>query len=229
LSWCWSDAIKEAATRFGVKNENWAEFELKTQFRCSGSDAYLQWLDRVLAITDSEAPSFDARMQFKIFSSPAEMMDEIRKRNGEKKNCARIVAGFCWPWSDPNPDGSLVNNVQIGDFAMPWEKKDTFWKWATDDSGMEQVGTVYTAQGFEFDYIGVIFGNDLIFDSGKAHWRSIPQNSYDTQVKRNNADLTRHLQHVYRVLMSRAHRGVYVHFMNKDTEQHFRSALPELV
>lgn len=86
----------------------------------------------------------------------------------------------------------------------------------------------HTAQGFELDYIGVIFGNDLVYDADKQHWKSAPQNSHDTQVKRNNPDLTRHLQNVYRVLMSRAHRGVYVYFMNKETEQHFTSALPEI-
>ena len=220
--------IKEAAKRFGINADEIAEFELKTQFRCSGSDAYLQWLDKVLGITDSEESSFDAKMQFRIYSNPMDLMNEIRKRNSEKKNCARIVAGFCWPWSPPNSDRTLVKDVRIGDFAMPWEKKDTFWKWATDDSGMEQVGTVYTAQGFEFDFIGVIFGNDLIYDQTEQQWKSIPQNSHDTQVKRKNPILIRHLQHVYRVLMSRAHRGVYVHFMHKETEQHFRSALPEI-
>ena len=220
--------IKEAAGRFGIKEENIPEFELKTQFRCSGSDAYLQWLDKVLGITDSEEFAFDARMQFRIFSNPTDMMAEIRKRNAEKKNSARIVAGFCWPWSKPKPDRTLVNDVQIGNFAMPWEKKDTFWKWATDDSGMDQVGTVYTAQGFEYDYIGVIFGNDLVFDPDKELWKSVPQNSNDTQVKRNNLGLTRHLQNVYRVLMSRAHRGVYVYFMDEETERHFKEFLPEL-
>jgi len=108
------------------------------------------------------------------------------------------------------------------------EKKDAFWKWATDDSGMEQVGTVYTAQGFEFDYIGVIFGNDLAYDPNRHIWISRPENSYDTQVKRKNANLTQHLKNVYRVLMSRAHRGVYVYFMDKTTELHFRGALGSL-
>src|SRR5215467_3840528 len=93
---------------------------------------------------------------------------------------------------------------------------------------MEQIGTVYTAQGFEFDYIGVIFGNDLVYDADKQQWQSVPRNSHDTQVKRKNPDLTRHLQNVYRVLMSRAHKGVYVHFMDSATEQHFRVALPEI-
>lgn len=220
--------IRAAAERFGVAREDIAEFELKTQFRCSGSDAYLQWLDKVLGISDSEEFRFDARMQFKIFSNPTDMMAEIIARNSEKKNSARIVAGFCWPWSEPNPDGTLVNDVRIGDFAMPWEKKDMFWKWATDDSGMEQVGTVYTAQGFEFDYIGVIFGNDLVYDSASQQWKSVPQNSHDTQVKRNNPGLTRHLQNVYRVLMSRAHRGVYLYFMDNETEQHFKGSLPDI-
>jgi len=94
----------------------------------------LQWLDKVLGIADSEAVAFDARMEFKIFANPTDMMDAVRRRNAEKKNSARIVAGFCWPWSEPNSDGSLVNDVVIGEFSMPWEKKDTFWKWATGRS-----------------------------------------------------------------------------------------------
>ena len=219
------EMIKEAAVRFGVKEADIAEFELKTQFRCSGSDAYLQWLDNVLDIRRSDIAQYDPKMEFRIFNSPSKMMKEIRVRNREKKNSARIVAGFCWPWSKPNIDGTLVNDVKIEDFEMPWEKKDEFWKWATDDSGMEQVGTVYTAQGFEFDYIGIIFGNDLVYDQEKKDWVSQPKYSHDTMVTRNNTELTKHLKQVYRVLMSRAHRGVYVYFMDKDTEKYFKSHL----
>ena len=217
--------IREGAARYGVEAEDIAEFELQTQFRCSGSDAYLQWLDNALGIRAADAPRFDRRMEFKIFESPAAMMAEIRERNREQKNSARIVAGFCWPWSDPRPDGTLVNDVVIGDFQMPWERKDQFWRWATDDSGMEQVGTVYTAQGFEFDYIAVIFGNDLIYDPMADGWRADLKRSHDTQVKRNNPQLRDHLASVYRVLLSRAHKGVYVYFMDKGTEHFFRSQL----
>ncbi|MDP2926650.1 MAG: DUF2075 domain-containing protein [bacterium] len=220
--------LKEAAKRFGINDENIVGFELKTQFRCSGSDAYLQWLDHVLEIRDTEITEFDAKMEFRIFDNPSDMMSEIRKRNEEKPNLARIAAGFCWPWSKPNLDGSLANDVKIGSFEMPWERKDQFWKWATDNSGMEQVGTVYTAQGMEFDYIAVIFGNDLVYDFEKNTWKAVPGNSYDSQIKRNNPILVNHLKNVYRVLMSRAHKGVYVYFMDKSTEKYFRSHLPEI-
>ncbi|MBN3040355.1 MAG: DUF2075 domain-containing protein, partial [Candidatus Omnitrophica bacterium] len=218
------ELIKNSAAKFGVKDSAIAEFELRTQFRCSGSDAYLQWLDKLLEIRASDINNFDAKMEFKIFETPDDLKIAINQKNREKENSARITAGFCWKWSDPNPDGSLVNDVQIGDFKMPWEKKDEFWKWATDPSGMEQVGTVYTAQGFEFDYIGVIFGPDLVWRKDKG-WISIPEKSFDNQVLRKNERLTEHLKHVYRVLMSRAHKGVYMYFIDKETEMLFRSKL----
>lgn len=219
------DLIRRAATKAGVADEDVSEFELKTQFRCSGSDAYLQWLDNTLGIMPTEFPRFDPRMEFRIFGDPASMMTEVRARNAERRNSARIAAGFCWPWSKPRPDGSLVNDVVIGDFAMPWENKDAFWKWATDDSGMEQVGTVYTAQGFEYDYMAVIFGDDFVHDATTGAWRAVPQKSHDTQVKRNNPKLADHLASVYRVLLSRAHKGVYVYFMDMGTEVYFKNQL----
>jgi DUF2075 family protein len=33
--------------------------------------------------------------------------------------------------------------------------------WASDKRGLDQVGCVYAAQGFEFDHVGVVFGTDL--------------------------------------------------------------------
>lgn len=211
------ELIKNSASKF---NADVYEFELKTQFRCSGSDSFLLWIENILDVKKSEKQFLtkEDRMEFKIVSSPHELKKIIDEKNREKKNCARLVAGFCWPWSKPRPDGTLVDDVVIGDFKMPWERKNQFWKWATEDEGMEQVGTVYTAQGFEFDYIGVIFGNDLAYDPNKKEWISKPENSHDLMVKRNNKKLTTHLKNVYRVLLSRAHKGVYVYFMDKNTE-----------
>ncbi len=109
---------------------------------------------------------------------------------------------------------------------MPWENKDRFWEWAISKEGIRRVGNVYLAQGFEFDYIGVIFGNDLVYDFSINDWRAISKNSYDIEAKKNNPKLVNHLKNAYRVLLTRAHKGVYVYFMDKDTEKYFRSHLP---
>ena len=92
-----------------------------------------------------------------------------------------------------NVDPKLRWLDRVLEFLQPLVRQHSL---PTDDSGMEQVGTVYTAQGFEFDYIGVIFGRDLVFDSQIKQWKSIPENSHDTQVKRKNANLTRYLKNV---------------------------------
>lgn len=216
--------IKNTAIKMGVKNSEIFEFELKTQFRCNGSDSFLQWVENMLDIRESEKVFLTSkdRMEFKIFDDPVKLKMAIDRKNQKKKNCARLVAGFCWPWSKPNHDGSLINDVKVGNLEMPWEKKDQFWKWATDDSGMDQVGTVYTAQGFEFDYIGIIFGKDLVHDNDKNQWIAHKENSYDNMAKINNNEFAKHLKNVYRVLMSRAHLGCYVYFCDKETEAYFK-------
>jgi DUF2075 family protein len=111
-----------------------------------------------------------------------------------------MAAGFCWPWSDPKPDGTLVEDVVIGSFRMPWEGKGEkklakgipYWyQWAYDAGGVDECGCIYTIQGFEFDYVGVIFGNDLVYDPLSKAWIGRRENSKDPLLKRAGvADFT---------------------------------------
>lgn len=219
-----SSLIKKSAIDLGVSRSDIYEYQLETQFRCGGSKSYIDWIDNLLDInpSDKECLTKEDKFEITILDSPNLLKDMIDKKNANDKNSAKIVAEFCWPWSKPNLDGSLIPDVKIDDFEMPWENKENFWKWATDDSGMDQVGTVYTAQGFEYDYIGVIFGNDLIYNNYEKKWEAQPNNSYDSAVVRNNNDLTKHLLSVYRVLLTRAHKGVYVYFMDESTKEKFK-------
>lgn len=210
------------------------EFELKTQFRCSGSDGYLNWLDNTLGIRETANVMLtkNEKMDFKIFDSPHALYEAIRRKNEEKPNSARMAAGFCWPWSNPKPDGTLVEDVVIGDFRMTWEAKNDMKVapgippaklWAYDPQGVSQMGSIYTIQGFEFDHIGVVFGDDLSWDSKNRTWVGKPQNSSDAAVKRDKANFVRYVKNAYRVLLTRGMMGCYVYFINKDTENYFRS------
>lgn len=67
----------------------------------------------------------DDQFDFRIFSSPQEIMEILKEKEADKPNSARIVAGFCWPWSNKaDANGDLVKDVRIGEFAMPWETHD---------------------------------------------------------------------------------------------------------
>jgi hypothetical protein len=212
------------------------EFELEAQFRCGGSDAFVNWVNNTLGIQRTANVIWDQRdgFDFKIFHSPQALEDAIRAKAAEHTT-ARLAAGFCWPWSDPRPDGTLVDDVVIGDYVRPWNAKSDSGRlaqgipkeslWAYDSGGLDQIGCVYTAQGFEFDYVGVIFGLDLVYIPDSASWKGDHTKSFDSVVKRSGTRFTQMVQNTYRVLLTRGMKGCYVTFMDKNTEHFFRSRM----
>jgi hypothetical protein len=161
----------------------------------------------------------------------------IRQR-AQEGFTARVAAGFCWRWSEPRPDGTLVDDVVIGDYRRPWDAKPGNWRlapgippaslWATDPNGIGQIGCVYNIQGFELDYIGVIWGRDLRYDFDRQSWIGDKAQSADSVVKRSKDKFVDLVKNTYRVLLSRGMKGCYVYFMDKDTERYVRSRIETL-
>lgn len=228
--------IKETAKRMGINDSETFEFELRTQFRCSGSDGYLNWVDNTLGIrhTANVILTNNEKMEFKIFNSPQKLYKAIKEKNSENPNSARLVAGFCWPWSNPNSDGTLKSDVVIGEFQMPWEGKPGYRLaadippaplWAYDPKGVNQIGCIYTIQGFEFDYVGVIFARDLLYDPARKKWIGESRSSCDPKFSFNKTDFPKYVKNVYRTLLTRGMKGCYVYFLDKNTESYFRSRI----
>lgn len=209
---------------------------LNTQFRCSGSDSYINWVEYVLGFNGELDLNWKNNQEydFKIYQSPEDLENAIlsKFKNGLT---ARLVAGFCWSWSDPLVDGTLVPDVKIGKWERPWNRKrdqrgysnpknDPYTIWATKPDGIQQIGCIYSAQGFEFDYCGVIIGNDLIWNEKDNKWEGHPENSKDPVVKRagNFTDL---VKNTYRVLLTRGMKGTYVYFLDKGTKKHFENSM----
>ena len=103
----------------------------------------------------------------------------------------------------------------------PGIPKSNFW--ASDPNGINQVGCVYTAQGFEFDYVGVIFGRDLVYDAG---WRGNRKISHDSVVKKApEEEFVNLVKQTYRVLLTRGMKGCYVYFEDAATREFLLSRM----
>lgn len=225
--------IKEYAEK---KNCRIFEYELEAQFRCNGSDAFVNWVNNTLGIKRTANVIWDQHEEFdfKIFDGPEELENAIRDkvRSGYT---GRVTAGFCWDWSNPNPDGTLKDDVNVGDYRRPWNARPEARRlapnipksnlWAYDPNGIDQIGCIYTAQGFEFDYVGVIFGKDLIYNFDEQVWQGNPKNSADAVVSKSKDKFIDLVKNTYRVLLSRGMKGCYVYFMDKDTERFFKSRI----
>lgn len=224
--------IKDFAVSRGIRLY---ECDLTAQFRCNGSDAFINWVNHTLQIDVTANPFWEASnpFEFKIFESPLELEKAIHSKVKEGST-ARMSAGFCWKWSDPDSTGNLLDDVVVGDWRRPWDAKPGAGRlakgippaalWAYDPNGIGQIGCVYTAQGFEFDYIGVIIGKDLIYRSDKG-WIGVKEESHDTMVKRSKDRFVDLVKNTYRVLLTRGIKGCYVYFMDEETRKFFESRI----
>lgn len=211
--------------------------ELTSQFRCGGSSAYVEWVEQILGLTEGEPAEAtlpeDEVFDVSVAETPFELESRIEQK-AQQGETARLVAGFCWPWSDSDASG-LVEDVKIAGWSKPWNNKSDrrigdappSALWATEAGGLGQVGCIYTAQGFEFDWAGVILGPDLIWRDDQ--FESIRSANKDPHFRSRRAvsddqfDLL--VRHTYKVLLTRGMKGVILYSPDAQT----RSALRELL
>ncbi|MBV1776029.1 DUF2075 domain-containing protein [Burkholderiaceae bacterium DAT-1] len=210
------------------------EFELTSQFRCSGSDGYMAWLDNILDIRETANTHLDTKgYQFKVFDTPEAMHAAIVKKNS--KNRARVVAGYCWPWNSKTDTSQL--DIVIGEnYRRQWNLASNSMVWIIAPDSIDQVGCIHTSQGLEVDYIGVIIGPDLIVRDGKVITDATQRSSmdqtirgYKTQVKKDPTGTTAKadsiIKNTYRTLMTRGLKGCYLYCTDQETADYFRSKL----
>ncbi|WP_354005550.1 DUF2075 domain-containing protein [Rhodococcus antarcticus] len=227
------EQITRYAQHVGIDVEH---VHLGEQFRCGGSEEYLLWVQRLLGLTDDAPSAWAPDPQFAVtVADGPEELEHLLRTQLDAGCSARMSAGYCWPWSDPQPDGTLVPDVQVGGWARPWNLKGDrrignappSALWATDDGGFDQVGCVYTAQGFEYDWSGVILGPDLVWRDGA--FTTIREANRDpdmrSRTKVPEPQFDRLVRHVYKVLLTRGMVGTVLFSTDLETQE----ALHELV
>lgn len=212
---------------------------LDAQFRCNGCPAYVDWVSALLSGAPRPPGAWLAAGDYdlRVFDDPRSLEQAVHDKTRRGEATGRIVAGFCWPWTDPSADGSLAEDVVISDWRRPWNEKSPeqrtparpppkpdrhpYTLWATQPERVREVGCIYSAQGFEFDYCGVILGTDLVWRSGVG-WVGSRAASHDPQIARRRLDqpaLVALLQQTYRVLLTRGMRGTYLYSTDWETRQ----------
>ena len=226
---------KQAIRAFAkAKGATVEEYMLSSQFRCSGSDGYLAWLDDVLGIHPTANPLLDtSEYEFKVFDSPQAMHAAIEQKNHENK--ARVVAGYCWSWLSKK-DSKAADIVIGNDYARQWNLDQDGSLWIIAENSIEQVGCIHTCQGLEVDYIGVIIGPDLVVRDGQVVTSPHERDKHDKSIRgwkklmkeqpalaQQETDLI--IKNTYRTLMTRGMKGCYLYCTDQETAQYFGSRL----
>ena len=212
--------------------------ELDSQFRCSGSDGYLEWIDDVLQVRETASFEFQDSFDydFRVFDDPNEMRAAIESRNKDS-NKSRIVAGYCWNWIKEGKNDTDVHDITIPEFGfeMSWNLGNSE-TWAIDPDSIKEAGCIHTCQGLEFDYVGVIIGPDMGYDPKTgdiitdASKRARTDKSLFGLKKRYSKKeqiivADRIIKNTYRVLMTRGMKGCYVYCTDSNLADHLRKRM----
>ena len=224
--------IRRFADEFGAEVK---QIKLASQFRCNGSDGYLSWLDNVLEIEETaNYNGFDFDYDFRVVDSASELKDLIFEKNKEN-NKSRLLAGYCWNWISDAKDDTDVHDIVIDDFSMSWNLGNSK-TWAIDEDSINEVGCIHTSQGLEFDYVGVIIGEDLQFD-GEHIVTDFTQRArtdrsmfgikkmYNENPERALKLADEIIKNTYRTLMTRGMKGCYIYCGDMMLQAYFKELL----
>ncbi len=203
------------------------EKELNSQFRCSGSDSYLDFIEHFLY---NKRGKVKFNFDFKVMNSLHDLRNIIKEKNTD--NNARLVAGFCWTRNAKESDNQNYMDIKIDDFEASWNLKHGE-PFATRKNAINEIGCIHNVQGLEFDYIGVIIGPDLKYQDGKVltdykKRANTEKSLYGLYVlmkqDKNYYELLADeiIRNTYRVLLTRGIKGCYVYACDKKLQEHLK-------
>lgn len=199
---------------------------LHSQFRCNGSDQYIQLINNILQIGEAvDIDMHEINYDLRVFNDPNELRDQLRQINGIN-NKSRMVAGYCYDWNVKNHRGDYDIYLKNG-FKAKWNLYgDNIW--AINPKSFEEVGCIHTAQGLEFDYVGVFIGKDLRFDPNNGRVLTDPteisQDDKSSGIRTAKRDVAERLiKNTYKTLLTRGQKGCFIYCENNALAEYICS------
>ena len=198
---------------------------LKSQFRCNGSDQYIQFINNILQIGEHvDIDLSEMNFDIKVFDNPNDMRNCLREKN-KLNNKARMVAGYCYDWNVKNNRGAYDIYLEDG-FKAKWNL-DGDKIGAINPNSFDEVGCIHTAQGLEFDYVGVIIGKDLRYDKINnlviTDKTKVSEDDKSSGIRKaDDVDAERLIKNTYKTLLTRGQKGCYIYCEDKDLAEYIK-------
>ena len=221
------EQITEIAKEIGANVYDDENLRLSSQFRCSGNDEYIKTIEGVLYNEEVKVhKNLDYEVQ--IFADINQWYKAIKNKIDQTPN-SRMLAGDVFDWV--SKDNPALFDINIQGLSLQWNKDTSY---SADESQRYRVGHIDTVQGLEFDYIGLIIGDDLIYNAVtknvETDYSKHPQNAGHFRRHGRRAPLDEDLDQIdmiirntYNVLMKRGMKGIYIYCMNRELANYLKS------
>lgn len=189
-------------------------FHLTTQFRIGSGPDVRHWLDALAEgqiLQRPHDPSFDLR----VYDDCALLYEDLQARNRDVGLC-RLLSTYDYPYRLDGED----HFIEEGRFRLRWDRSKPEEKlpWAERPDTIEEVGSVYTIQGFDLNYAGVILGPSLSYDAATDRIWVDPSRYEDSAAFQGRDGIAapeqakeRIILNALNVLLTRGMKGLYLY------------------
>lgn len=203
-----------------IGNHPHKQFDMDFQYRMVASQEQVAWIDDLTAEKPIYVFPENSSFEFEVFDTAGALYEQIKLKNKEV-GLSRVVAtsGF------PRIDGR--HNVEMDTFSKPWDEWDPQrMHWAKREYSIDQVGTIYTLQGFDLNYVGMIIGPSFGYDAKTDAMTIIPSKYSHKEIFKKRSDMKfteaqykEFIANVLNVLMKRGKFGLYLTAYDDDLRQ----------
>ncbi|RMJ02882.1 GIY-YIG catalytic domain protein [Marinobacter litoralis] len=199
---------------------------LLSQFRVKAGQPYVEFVDNLLNGRVGKKEVFRAKnYEFEVFESLGDMVQAINDKETQV-GLSRLIAGYSWPWISKKD--STAYDIVIDDVQLRWNSTNT--DWINKVSSHNEVGCIHTTQGYDLNYAGIIFGEEIRFDTESQSIVIDKANYFDRtggQGIKDPEELKQYIINIYRTIMLRGIRGTFVYACDKALREYLKQHIPE--
>jgi DUF2075 family protein/DNA replication protein DnaC len=214
--------ISPANFDFLRENGNTVNVKLFSQFRSKGGDSYIVFIDKLLNCKlNNETYKFSHKVfELKLFENFDEFVVNVKNKNSEI-GLSRFVAGYGWEWISKNDLTKF--DIVIDGIQFQWNHDSI--DYITKDQNADQIGCIHTVQGYDLNYVGLIFGPEIYYDPEIKLIKINKRNYFDRNGRINidtEEELHNYIINIYKTIMLRGILGCYIYVCDKNLRNYFR-------
>lgn len=219
------------------------ERRLRGIYRVQGGRTYHDFVEKLInSPLELREPPVFPNYEFRIFADIEHMIGELREKASKGAQVALVAAFTESPGDRQDKIARSLLNLRVGyPLYSGWDhyrdkKLQIYWLmdernqypqfwYERESSNLTHCASIYGCQGFEADYVGVIWGRDFVWRKGR--W-TLGNNCEDTignpSLKKlfdrqDEANALPLLKNRYRIFLTRGIQGTYVYCEDKETAQ----------
>ncbi len=199
--------------------------QLFSQFRSKGGNGWVKFVNDLLEqkISDTKYKYHSDKYEALLFYNFGEFVRELRIENN-KHQLSRFVAGYGWKWVSKNDKSKY--DIEIDDLKFQWNHDNI--EFILKDDKAEQIGCIHTTQGYDLNYVGLIFGPEIVFNPKTQKIEVLKENYFDTNGQNTITDirvLENYIVNIYKTIMLRGILGCYIYVCDPNLRNYFSQHL----